>query len=102
MDALPILEQTGKAYALEVDGIMHACGHDSHTAIALGAAMALSKFKDKLPRNIRFIFQPSEESKDGGSTQMIVEDVWTGLKRFLGYMSIPISILDKLDLNMVL
>ncbi len=89
MDALPILEQTGKEYASEVDGIMHACGHDSHTAIALGAAMALSKFRDKLPGNIRFIFQPSEESKDGGSTEMIAGGALEGVEAIFGLHAYP-------------
>ncbi len=71
MDALPIEEQTGVPYSSRVKGVMHACGHDSHTAIALGAAIALADYKEKLPGHIRFIFQPSEESKDGGSIQMI-------------------------------
>ncbi len=89
MDALPILEQTGKEYASEVEGIMHACGHDSHTAIALGSAMALSKFKDKLHGNIRFIFQPSEESKDGGSTEMIDGGCLDGVEAIFGLHAYP-------------
>lgn len=89
MDALPILEQTGKVYASQVEGIMHACGHDSHTAIALGAAMAISKFSDKLPGNIRFIFQPSEESKEGGSTQMIEGGALEGVEAIFGLHAYP-------------
>jgi amidohydrolase len=79
MDALPIEERTKVPYSSRVAGVMHACGHDSHTAIALGAAIAIADFKEELPGNIRFIFQPSEESKEGGSLQMIeggaLEDV---------------------------
>lgn len=89
MDALPILEQTGKVYASEIEGIMHACGHDSHTAIALGAAIAISKFKDTLPGNIRFIFQPSEESKDGGSTEMIEGGCLDGVDAIFGLHAYP-------------
>ncbi|MBI3165366.1 MAG: amidohydrolase [Chloroflexi bacterium] len=62
MDALPILEQTGTEYASKTAGKMHACGHDSHTAMALGAAHILSK--EKLNGRIRFLFQPSEETAD--------------------------------------
>ena len=89
MDALPILEQTEREYASQIDGIMHACGHDSHTAIALGAAIAISKFKEKLPGNIRFIFQPSEESKDGGSTQMIEGGALEGVDAIFGLHAYP-------------
>jgi amidohydrolase len=89
MDALPILEKTGKEYASEVEGIMHACGHDSHTAIALGSAIAISKFREKLPGNIRFIFQPSEESKNGGSTEMIAGGALEGVGAIFGLHAYP-------------
>jgi amidohydrolase len=79
MDALPIQEQTGKPYASREKGIMHACGHDSHTAIALGTAIAMAAHEEELPGNIRFIFQPSEESKEGGSVEMIEEGALEGV-----------------------
>jgi len=62
MDALPILEQNETDYVSQNSGKMHACGHDSHTAMALGAAMLLAK--EKLPGRVRFLFQPSEETAD--------------------------------------
>jgi amidohydrolase len=62
MDALPILEQNDTEYKSQNEGKMHACGHDSHTAMALGAAMIIAK--EKLPGRIRFLFQPSEETAD--------------------------------------
>lgn len=71
MDALPIQERTKKPYASEVKGVMHACGHDAHTAIAVGTAIAFASVKEQLPMNIRFIFQPSEESQQGGSEELI-------------------------------
>jgi len=89
MDALPIQEQTGKPYASRVDGIMHACGHDSHTAIALGAAMAMAAHKEELPGNIRFIFQPSEESKEGGSIEMIEDGALDGVSAIFGLHAYP-------------
>jgi len=62
MDALPILEQNETEYVSKVPGKMHACGHDSHTAMALGAALLLSK--EKLGGRVRFLFQPCEETAD--------------------------------------
>ena len=89
MDALPIEERTKKPYASREKGIMHACGHDSHTAIALGCAMAMALVKDKIKGNIRFIFQPSEESKEGGSLQMIEDGALDGVKMIFGLHAYP-------------
>jgi len=89
MDALPIQEQTGKPYASREKGIMHACGHDSHTAIALGTAIAMAAHKNDLPGNIRFIFQPSEESKEGGSVEMIEEGALEGVDGIFGLHAYP-------------
>ena len=89
MDALPIEEQTGKPYASKEKGIMHACGHDSHTAIALGTAIAMATHKDDLPGNIRFIFQPSEESKEGGSVEMIEDGALEGVSGIFGLHAYP-------------
>lgn len=66
MDALPIDEQTDVSYKSTVPGVMHACGHDGHTAIALGTAMVLSALHDELPGKVKFIFQPDEEDGGGG------------------------------------
>ncbi|MEQ1932484.1 MAG: amidohydrolase [Fimbriimonadaceae bacterium] len=71
MDALPILENTGCSYASETPGKMHACGHDGHTTVLLGAARVLSKLSDR-PNNVLFVFQPAEE--DGGGGQFMVKD----------------------------
>ena len=89
MDALPIEEQTGKPYASKEKGVMHACGHDSHTAIALGTAMAVAAYKEMIPGNIRFIFQPSEESKEGGSIEMIEEGALEGVSAIFGLHAYP-------------
>lgn len=56
MDALPILEETGLPFASKKDGVMHACGHDGHTAMLLGAAKVLSQLKDEINGEIRFSF----------------------------------------------
>ena len=82
MDALPITEATGLAFASEVSGVMHACGHDAHVACALGAAMLLAG--RSLPGTIRFLFQPSEEQKDAdgrsGAMRMIEEGALGGVR----------------------
>ncbi len=65
MDALPIEERTGRDYASRTPGVMHACGHDGHTAILLAAAEALAKLPHR-PNNVRFVFQPAEEGGAGG------------------------------------
>jgi amidohydrolase len=70
MDALPLKENTGLAFASEHQGAMHACGHDAHMAMVLGAATVLSKIKDELSGNIKFLFQPAEEGP-GGAKPMI-------------------------------
>ncbi|HKE36089.1 MAG TPA: M20 family metallopeptidase [Candidatus Baltobacteraceae bacterium] len=72
MDALPITERTGLPYASEIDGKMHACGHDAHTAMLLGAASVLSKIRDRLHGTAVLIFQPAEEGP-GGAEPMIAE-----------------------------
>jgi hippurate hydrolase len=71
MDALPIPEETGLAFASETDGVMHACGHDAHTASLLGAAMILSEMRADLGGTVRLLFQPSEEKLPGGAKAMI-------------------------------
>ena len=74
MDALPILEETGAAYASQNPGIMHACGHDGHTAIGLTVARMLHAHRDELAGAVKFVFQPAEEGM-GGAERMIAEGV---------------------------
>lgn len=69
MDALPITEETALEYASDTDGAMHACGHDGHTAMLLGAAELLQRER-KLPCPVRFIFQPAEETGTGAPAMM--------------------------------
>ncbi|PID67393.1 MAG: N-acyl-L-amino acid amidohydrolase [Fusobacteriales bacterium] len=72
MDGLPIQEETGLEFSSTHSGCMHACGHDGHTAILLGAAKVLSENKDKFSGNIKLLFQPGEEYP-GGAKPMIEE-----------------------------
>lgn len=89
MDALPIEEQTDLAYASREKGVMHACGHDSHTAILLGTAIALNRIRAEVKGNIRFIFQPAEEITDGGSSQMIEDGALDGVKAIFALHAYP-------------
>jgi amidohydrolase len=74
MDALPVSEATGVEFASKIDGAMHACGHDLHTAMLVGAARLLSAHRDELAGDVVFMFQPGEEGWDGAGA-MLAEDV---------------------------
>jgi amidohydrolase len=73
MDALPIHEANQVDYKSTKDGVMHACGHDAHTASLLGAASILNELKDQFDGTIKLIFQPGEEKLPGGASLMIKE-----------------------------
>jgi len=75
LDALPILEENDVPYKSVNEGIMHACGHDVHTASLLGVAKILSKIKGQFEGTIKLIFQPGEERLPGGASLMIKEGV---------------------------
>lgn len=74
MDALPIDEERGRSYGSEIPGRMHACGHDGHMAMLLGAATVVSSIRERLDRDVIFCFQPGEEGF-GGADAMIQEGV---------------------------
>ncbi|RKQ27983.1 M20 metallopeptidase family protein [Oceanobacillus halophilus] len=74
-DALPIHEENDTPYASVNAGVMHACGHDGHTAALLGTAQLLSKYKEQLKGKILFVFQPAEEKPPGGAKYMIEEGI---------------------------
>src|SRR5262249_40833027 len=80
LDALALTESTGSPFASTVDGVMHACGHDAHTAILIGTALALAE-APALPGRIRAIFQPAEEVIPGGALEVIAAGALSGVER---------------------
>ncbi len=73
MDALPIHEATGRAWASATDGVMHACGHDGHTTMLLGAAQQLARTRN-FSGTVHLVFQPAEEAGKGSGAQRMIED----------------------------
>ena len=116
MDALPIAEETGHPFASTNPGVMHACGHDAHMAMALCAAAVLVHLKDRLNGNVKFVFQPAEEGP-GGAKPMIEAGVmenpkvdcaigchlWT--ERPEGYIGVKagavMAAMDRFDLRII-
>ncbi len=84
LDALPIQEANEVSYKSSRDGLMHACGHDVHSAIAVGIALNLARRKS-LPGRARFIFQPGEEQFPGGARFMIAEGATEGLHSLIAF-----------------
>lgn len=88
MDALPIHEETGLDFASAIDGQMHACGHDIHTATLLGVAAVLKDLAPQLAGTVRLIFQPAEEVLEGAAA-MIAEGAADGVDIALGFHNHP-------------
>ena len=84
MDALPVAEETRLPFASQVPGVMHACVHDGHTAILLGAARLLSARREDLGGEVRFIFQHSEELAPGGAQELVAAGVMDGVEMVAG------------------
>ena len=94
MDALPIQEENDVPYKSQVPNVMHACGHDAHTATVLGVAKILSKHRDELNGTVVFIFQPAEEKSPGGAIKMIEDGALEGVDYIFGH-----HVLSFLDLG---
>lgn len=88
MDALPIQEQRPLDFASTNPGVMHACGHDVHSTLGMGAAMVLSQLSESLPGNIRFLFQPAEEIAQGAKW-MVEDGVMEGIDAIYGVHVFP-------------
>lgn len=83
MDALPVKEANNVSYKSKNEGVMHACGHDGHTAMLLGAARILSQMQNKIEGTVKFIFQPAEENAQG-ALKMIQEGAMNDVDAVLG------------------
>lgn len=84
MDALPIREENDFEFRSTVDGVMHACGHDGHTAMLLGTAKILSELQAELPGEVRFLFQHAEELFPGGAQELVDAGVLDGVDQVIG------------------
>lgn len=100
MDALQIEEETGLSFCSENCGVMHACGHDNHLTMALGAARLLAQRKNELRGRVRMIFQPSEElSPQGGARKMIEAGALDGVDAVFGMHVWPDLPLGKVGIK---
>ncbi|MFC3767992.1 M20 family metallopeptidase [Paenibacillus sp. GCM10012303] len=88
MDALPVTEETGLPFSSEHPGVMHACGHDVHTSVLIGAARILTEHRAELSGTVRFIFQSAEEIL-AGAKAMIEQGVMAGVDEIYGLHNLP-------------
>ncbi len=88
IDALPIHEETGLAFTSQNTGVMHACGHDFHTAAIFGAAILLNERKEELQGTVRIIFQPAEETAQG-AIDIVDAGVLDGVEAIFGFHNKP-------------
>ncbi|PWB68072.1 hydrolase [candidate division GN15 bacterium] len=99
IDALPVTEKTAVPFKSRVPGVMHACGHDVHTAVALGVAALLAEQRNGLNGNVRFIFQPAEEMPPGGAQYMIASGAMKGVDVIFGLHVEPQLQVGKIGLR---
>lgn len=89
IDALPIMEEADVPFPSENPGVMHACGHDTHTAMLLGAVKVLSAMQDKIAGTVKFIFQPAEEVPPGGAKLLVEAGVMEDVDMVFGLHIAP-------------
>jgi amidohydrolase len=93
MDALPIQERNTHDFVSTHDGVMHACGHDGHTSMLLGAAKVLASRRDELAGEVRFLFQHAEELHPGGAQEMVKAGVLDGVDVVIGaHLWLPMAV----------
>lgn len=89
IDALPLQETSGETFASAKPGVMHACGHDAHAAMLMGAASVLCRLRDRLRGSIKFIFQPAEEVPPGGARELVAGGVVDDVEHIFGLHMAP-------------
>jgi len=99
IDALPIVEEKGEEFTSTHSGVMHACGHDAHTAMLLGAAKVLSQCQSTLRGTVRFIFQHAEEVPPGGAQELVKLGILEGVTMIFGLHVMPIAPTGKVMLK---
>ncbi|KAK7197216.1 amidohydrolase [Novymonas esmeraldas] len=98
MDALPLQEESGESFSSKRPGVMHACGHDAHTAMLLGAVKVLCQMRDRIRGTVRFIFQHAEEVTPSGAKQLVGLGVLDGVSMIFGLhvrCSLPVGTLES-------
>jgi len=99
MDAIPVPEETGFEFASQTEGVSHACGHDSHVAMLLGAAELLLAHADRLERPVKLLFQPAEEVVPGGARVMVEEGCLDGVGAVYGIHVNPDHLTGELGMR---
>lgn len=89
IDALPIQENSGESFSSTKPGVMHACGHDAHTAMLLGAAKVLCQLQSEIKGEVVFIFQHAEEVPPGGAKELVEKGVLDGVAMIFGLHVLP-------------
>lgn len=101
IDALPLPEETDLPFASKVEGVSHACGHDVHTAVVLGAGLVLADLEraGRLPGRVRLVFQPAEESTPGGALDVVAAGGVDGVRRIFAFHCDPHTDVGRVGLR---